>query len=49
MVQQARRIFKAEEIEQGGINDGLFRTLAKSVLTKKRKAKKEGNVQIPQV
>ena len=39
MVQQDG-FFKAE-IEHGGINDAFFRTIAKGVLTKKRKAKKE--------
>ena len=47
MVQQDESIFKAE-IEHGGINDEFFRTLAKGVLTKKRKAKKE-NIQLLQV
>ena len=45
----SKKNFQAEIEHKSVINDGFFRTLAKGVLIKKRKAKKEDDFQILQV
>ena len=49
IVQQEEFSSRNRTYSNSGINDEFFRTLAKGVLTKKRKAKKEDDVQILQV